>query len=418
MLFAYNLGITIYGWIIRITAFFGNRKAKLWVDGRKDWRQKLRLNLKPGERRIWFHCSSLGEFEQGRPLLEKYRTHDPDAKIVLTFFSPSGFEIRKNYSQADYILYLPLDTVSQARDFIQLIQPEKAFFIKYEFWFNLLRELNRHRIPVYLISAIFRRDHWFFRFYGKTFLDELRKVTWFFVQDDTSQSLLQQHRITQVTRTGDTRFDRVLEIAGHAKEIAWLKNWKSGKQLIVGGSTWEPDEEILISLNEVSDANLLVLIVPHETSQTHLEALRKKLISSGLTGKYEFLSETRDQIAKATRLVVVDRIGLLSSLYREADLAFIGGGFGAGIHNTLEAAVYGIPVVFGPRYMKFREAHELIASGGAISVSGKTEAIKCIKDLLSNPVELNRRGKASADYVSANGGATDVILRTIIDLKQ
>ncbi len=401
----YNLAIYLYGFFIHCASFF-NEKAALWVKGRKDWEAKLKSVLQGSNAVIWFHCASLGEFEQGRPLIEKIKIKYPQSKILLTFFSPSGYEIRKNYSGADVVFYLPLDTVYNARTFIDIVKPERVFFVKYEFWFNYLRELKNRNIPTYLISAIFRREQHFFSSIGKWSRQGLDTYKHIFVQDENSLSLLNEFGYNNVIVAGDTRFDRVNKLVAKAKKYDLIQVFKGEIPLVLAGSTWQADEDILASL---SLTNFKLIIAPHEISESNLGSLMQKF------SKYNPVrySEANDASLKNARVLIIDNIGMLSSLYGYASIAYIGGGFGKGIHNVLEAAAYGMPVLFGPNYQKFQEAVELIQLKAAYSVNSTEELKEKLNLFLNDSVLLKETSLVSKKYVEQKTGATDIILNVV-----
>jgi 3-deoxy-D-manno-octulosonic-acid transferase len=409
----YSAAIRFYGSLLRLAAASGNTKAKAWVIGRRDWKNRLDKALAGRKGWIWFHCASLGEFEQGRPVLEEYRRRHPEKHVLLTFFSPSGYEVRKDYKGADVVCYLPLDTTGNVSAFVGAVNPEKVFFIKYEYWFNLLRELNKRDIPVYLVSSIFRKGQWFFHPLAGSFLRQLRKVRHFFVQDPGSEKLLRSAGISQVTVSGDTRFDRVMTVSSTGAPIDWPTNWKKNRTLLVAGSTWPKDEALLLDLIKSSDEELLLLLVPHETDPRHLAGIDREIARLGMTDVTQRLSDIKTEPKAFTRIIVVDRIGLLSRLYKHATVAYIGGGFGVGIHNTLEAAVYGVPLLFGPNYLKFSEAIGLVACGGAVSVQNKKELSEGLGRWLKNIDARNLAGKAAGEFVESRTGATNRILDAI-----
>lgn len=407
----YNLSIYLYSIAIHIASIFNN-KAKLWVTGRKDIFKKLEkdfTNRLSTESLIWIHCASLGEFEQGRPLIEKIRKDKKEVKIMLTFFSPSGYEIRKNYSMADYVYYLPADTPFNAKKFISTIKPTAALFVKYEFWFNYLNELKTQHIPTYLVCGIFRTDQHFFKNYGTWFGKQLGAFTHFHLQDDSSEKLLNQIGYKNTTVAGDTRFDRVLEIAENAKEIKFIKQFSTDKKVIIAGSTWAEDIQHLSKLQLGQDGYKMI-VAPHEVEESSVQNTISVLNNTGLKiGRY---SKVCEETVSRIDILVIDNIGMLSSLYQYGTIAYIGGGFGKGIHNILEAATFGLPVIFGPNYQKFNEARELIKKGGAFSVSS-TEELKKTVHLLSNHDVLRMASFASKNYVVTEAGATEKILNAI-----
>jgi 3-deoxy-D-manno-octulosonic-acid transferase len=407
----YNIAIALYAFAVRLASLF-NKKAKKMLTGQKKTFALLKQEIDSEAKYIWFHAASLGEFEQGRPLIEKIRREKPEYRILLSFFSPSGYEVRKDYPGADIVCYLPFDYKKHARKFLDLAKPEMAIFIKYEFWMNYLNQLKRREIPTYIISAIFRKNQTFFRWYGRKYQNVLNDFNWFFVQDNNSAELLKRFNHHNVTVSGDTRFDRVQEIAEKRKNIPTVEKFlnKTGtdKQLVlIAGSTWEKDEDILIPyFNQNPDIKLI--IAPHEIAEKRIETLANRL-----NRPFARLSQTNDEAIEKAHCLIIDCIGLLSSVYRYGDVAYIGGGFGVSIHNILEAAVYGLPVLFGPNFHKFREAGELIACRGAFCVTTKDEFASHINDLLTYTQLLQENGKSAKDYVIHNLGATHKIYETI-----
>lgn len=402
----YNIGIRGYELAIRLAAPF-NEKASLWVKGRKGIREKIRGIQRNGERLVWFHAASLGEFEQGRPVMEALKQSEPGVRILLTFFSPSGYEIRKNYAGADHILYLPSDTPGNARFFVRQLKPDAVVFIKYEFWYNYLHELHSKRIPTYLISAIFRPEQPFFKNWGGLHRRMLGFFTRLYVQDAPSARLLESIGITNVQQTGDTRFDRVKQIADAAREIEKAEQFCNGQEAIVCGSTWPPDEDILMEYINHDESRQKWIIAPHETGESHVKAI---------------IGKCRKKIARYTDdkadyadcdVLIIDCIGLLSAIYRYGKIAYIGGGFGVGIHNTLEAAVYGIPVIFGPKYRKFNEAVSLIRGGGAFSISNGAELKEALDTLANSPAITKTAGGKALEYVESQLGATQIIMKEL-----
>jgi len=399
----YNFGIYFYKLAIFIASGF-NGKAFLLRKGQREAFAILKEKVTPNAQYVWFHAASLGEFEQGRPVIEQLKKEKPETKILLTFFSPSGYEIRKNYTGADIITYLPLDTPFAARKFVKLVKPSKAIFVKYEFWPNYLLALQAASIPVYNISAIFRPEQVFFKWYGKWYRDLLNTFNHIFVQDAASAALLVKNGIENITIAGDTRFDRVSDLAKQAQSIPLVEALvKDAPKVIVAGSTWPKDEELLVRyLKEHKDVKLI--LVPHEIHEAHISGIVKLLGADYL--RYTLANETNIQ---SVNCLVVDTIGLLSSIYRYANVAYIGGGFGVGIHNTLEAAVWNAPVVFGTNFQKFREARELISVGGAYSIDDYETLETQLNQLFIN----NEAGKAAGDYVKNNTGATELIVNLL-----
>lgn len=404
----------IYFLLIKLAALLGHRKAKLLVQGQAAALKSVQEQPLPQGKTIWFHAASVGEFEQARPIIERLRTEHPSTPILLTFYSPSGYEMRKNYDKVDRVLYLPFATRRQARTFLDAVQPRMAIFVKYEFWPAYLKELAQRNIPTYLISAIFRPTQLFFKRYGRGYLKLLKCFTRIYVQDEDSKTLLANHGIENVRIAGDTRFDRVTEIAGQAKPIRNVEFFLGATNVrtinrdplrtIVAGSTWPKDEELLARYIETHPDTRLIL-VPHEIHEEHMHS-----IFCQFDGHHVRYTEANTMNLSHTRTLVVDTMGLLSSIYRYADVAYVGGGFGVGIHNTIEAAVYGIPVLFGPNYHNFREAKGLIAAGAAFSVSDyKTFEAAMDKAFL----EKETMGRAAGDYVRSELGATEQIYKEL-----
>lgn len=401
----YDAFIRVYGIAIRLAARF-NPKARLWVQGRKQWRSRLEESLAGRQVDLWMHCASLGEFEQGRPMIEAVRQSFPGLTILVSFFSPSGYEVRKNYLLADVVCYLPLDTPGNAQAFLELTRPGLAVFVKYEFWMNYLTKLHKRDIPVLLISAIFRPQQIFFRPYGKAFLRLLTRYDQIFLQDDRSRTLLATHGITRTTLAGDTRFDRVRKIAGEARDIPGITDFLGGAESLVAGSTWPGDEEaIQLAIGSIPKW----IIAPHEVNESRIRQLEKRF--KGETVRYTALAASGAS-CHHRRILLIDNVGMLSSLYRYGVAALVGGGFDHGIHNVLEAAVYGIPVLFGPRHAKFREAIDLIERGAAFSLDGP-EALPAKLQALADPAFRARCGQASARYVTEQSGAIGRIMAYI-----
>ena len=403
----YSLLIHFYAFIIALISPF-HRKARLMRFGQWKTNSILREKIDRNAKYIWFHASSLGEFEQGRPMIEKIKAQYPGYKILLTFFSPSGYEVRKNYNGADVICYLPFDTPYRVKKFLNLANPAVAVFIKYEFWGNYLKELKKRGVPVYIISAIFRPDQLFFQWFGAPYRKMLYCFTHLFVQDNRSKELLEQYGIRNVTVYGDTRFDRVLDVRNQARELPEVERFVGKRSLtLIAGSSWPQDEEILIPyFNEHPEMKLI--IAPHEIHREHLLSIEAMLKRSSVR-----LSEAHEDDLADKDCLIIDSFGLLSSIYRYGQIAYIGGGFGAGIHNTLEAAVYGMPVLFGPRYHKFKEAKDLIAVGGGFSITDDSSFRTKMDELLTDPTALETSGQAAGDFVKNSVGATDQILRQI-----
>lgn len=402
----YNLVIYLYVSAVRLAALF-NKKVSAMVKGEKDAFSVLQRRMDPKAKYIWFHAASLGEFEQGRPLIEEIRKRYPEYKILQTFFSPSGYEVRKDYKGADVVCYLPLDTPAHARRFVELAHPCMAFFVKYEFWKNYLTELERRRIPVYSVSSIFRPGQLFFRWYGGTYRRILKCFTHLFVQNQESVELLKRIGITNTTIVGDTRFDRVLEICRQARELPMVELFKGENLTMVAGSSWAPDEDIFIPyFNEHPDMKLI--IAPHVISETHIEEIIHKLRRPVV--RYSQITEDK---ARQADCMIIDCFGLLSSIYRYGEIAYIGGGFGVGIHNTLEAAVYGIPVIFGPNNQKFMEAQGLKQAQGGFEIHSAADFNPLMDKFRTDYGFLDKSGKKAGNYVRNNAGALEKIMNEV-----
>ena len=403
MILLYNIGLRLYFVAVYITAFF-NKKASQWIKGRKD------QQLAPIDNSIWFHFASLGEFEQGRPILEALKAIHPGKKIVISFFSPSGYEIRKNTPLADFVYYLPLDTATNASQFINAIQPEIAVFTKYEYWYHFFNELQKRDVPLYIISGIFRPKQIFFTWYGGLHRKILGFVTRFFLQDELSKQLLQNIGFTNITVSGDTRFDRVWANAQNHKEIPVITRFANGKKVFIAGSTW-PQDEALLAVLPALYPDWKFIFAPHEIGEEKVNNL-VGLLPKGTAIKYSELIQKEGLFAHHLRFssVVIDNIGMLSSLYAYGDLAYIGGGFGVGIHNTLEAAAFGLPIIFGPNYQKFNEARELVALKAGFCIND-VEQLKGIVDILvTDEAFYTITSKKVMNYVREHTGATDSIM--------
>jgi len=404
----YNTGIFIYTLLVHIMAPF-NSKASLWVRGRQGWKARLTEKINPEDRKIWIHCSSLGEFEQGRPVIEAIKIEHPEFKIVLTFFSPSGFEIRRKYSEADCVEYLPADFPGNAKKFIELVSPEFVIFVKYEFWNNYITEIYRNRIPIYLISGIFRPGQHFFRWYGSFFRNMLRRFEKIFVQDQQSLDLLNSIGLKNVILAGDTRFDRVAGIAGSAGDISQIEQFRGDEKLFLAGSSWKKDEEIIAQyINRYPD-RMKWVFAPHEIDKLNVDRL-EKLLDVSVVRFSVYNPEAAD-----ARVLIIDNIGMLSSAYKYACIAAIGGGFGKGIHNILEPACWKIPVVFGPDYKKFREAVDLINLKGAFSFDSFETFSEIVGKLISDELFYLKAADTAGLYINENTGATARILKEIFD---
>lgn len=429
MLLIYNLFIRLYVLGIHVGSLW-NPKAKEWIDGRKNLFDELKERLGNSDKTIWVHCASAGEFEQGKPLVEEIKRTYPSHKIVVSFFSPSGYNVAKKYSHADAITYLPADTKKNAKKFIELIKPQLVVFVKYEYWYHHLSAVAFRHIPLIMVSAIFRKDQLFFKWYGKFYKQMLFLFRRIFVQDKDSLELLKANGIEQCSLNGDTRFDRVKKIVDHFSDVPLLKEFIGENKAIVAGSTWEGDEEILSSY--VKSNEVKIVIAPHEIKREHILQLQhlfpdcvlysevKNLFASNEVQTNSIWNSINEQQGKDlqkklanAKTLIIDSIGLLSKLYYYATVAYVGGGFKSGIHNTLEAVVYGKPVLFGPKYVKFKEARDLIAEGAAFSISNAEELKTKMDHLLNDPSELSKAGRAAKNYVEKNTGATAKIIQYI-----
>ena len=416
----YNIVIYFVLWGIAIASLFNEKVRKMWR-GEREAFKILKQKVDPNAKYIWFHAASLGEFEQGRPLMERIRKDYPQYKILLTFYSPSGYEVRKNYEGADIICYMPVDTRLNAIRFLRLVRPVMAFFIKYEFWSNFLHILKHRNIPTYSVSSIFREDQVFFKWYGRSYAGVLKCFTRFFVQNEESKRLLEGIGITAVDVVGDTRFDRVLQIKEAAKQLPICEAFRTGVassqsadvphhdfKVFVAGSSWPPDENIFIPFfNEHKDWRLL--IAPHVIAEEHL-----KLILSLIKGKkvVRYTQTTPEEAAEAD-VLIIDCFGLLSSMYNYGDVAYIGGGFGVGIHNTLEAAVWNMPVIFGPNNKKFQEAQGLLKSDGGFEINTNEDFSGLMSSLMNDEAFLKQTGDKAGAFVAHLAGATDKVLASV-----
>ncbi|MCR5860802.1 3-deoxy-D-manno-octulosonic acid transferase [Flavobacterium sp. J372] len=409
MLFIYNLLTIMAGPILKIAALF-SPKMKLFVDGRKTVLQTLAQKLEPGDKTIWFHAASLGEYEQGLPVMEEMRRLYPNHKIVLTFFSPSGYEIRKNTAAADVVVYLPLDTKANAARFVKAVNPEMAFFIKYEFWPNYLHELRKSGTNVYLISGIFRESQAFFKWYGGFYREALKTFRHFFVQYESSKKLLQKIGFQNITVSGDTRYDRVSKILERDNSLPFIEDFINGKTTFVFGSSWPKDEMLFIDfVNETKDVKFI--IAPHDISKGHVSE-----IVATVKNKYVLFSEMEGKNLAEYDVFIVDTIGILGKIYSYADVAYVGGGFGtSGLHNILEPAAFGVPIVIGPNHKKFPEAAALIHFGGCIEAKDGENLRYILGELLHNEDYRREAGHKAGTFVSMNRGAVNRIIKHIAD---
>ncbi|MDE7085583.1 MAG: 3-deoxy-D-manno-octulosonic acid transferase, partial [Prevotella sp.] len=391
----YNLGIYLYLLAVAIASLFSEKVRKMWR-GEREAIRILREKVDPTAQYVWFHAASLGEFEQGRPLMEQLRREHPEYKILLTFFSPSGYEVRKNYEGADIITYLPLDTITNARRFLRTIRPVMAFFIKYEFWYNYLHILCHRGVPVYSVSSIFRPGQIFFKWYGRQYSRVLKCFTRFYVQNEVSKQLLGTIGVTDVQIVGDTRFDRVLQIKAAAKQLPIVEAFIGGKKTFVAGSSWQPDEEIFIPFfNEHRDWKLV--LAPHVISEDHLQQIEKLLAGRKVV---RYTQATEDNVRDA-EVLIIDCFGLLSSIYHYADVTYVGGGFGVGIHNTLEAAVWDVPVFFGPNNQRFQEAQGLKQCGGGLEIASADDFRRLMQGFVDQPTLAKELGEKAGAYVKS-----------------
>ena len=408
-MFLYNICIAIYA---RLIAFVGlwNLKAKQWATGRKDIFERMAAAISESDKIVWIHVASLGEFEQGRPVIEQIKREHPEYKILLTFFSPSGYEIRKNYNGADYIFYLPSDTPRNATRFLDIAHPEVAIFVKYEFWLNYLYELKRRGTRTFLISSIFRPSSIFFKSYGFYWRKALDTFEQMFVQNKESQELLHSIGFDNVIIAGDTRFDRVADIAKAAKKIDLVERFKGEQQLFVAGSTWGPDEDILQQLIN-DNPQIKFVVAPHEMNESRIG----KIIASTTKGAVRYTQCNEATDISSYQVLILDTVGILSSVYGYATWAYIGGGFGVGIHNTLEAATFGLPIAFGPNYHKFKEARDMVTLGAATKVESAADLKAWFAPLRDNEQALQKASSAAKDYTQKNQGATRLIMKVAFE---
>lgn len=399
----YNIFIALYRTIIAIFAL-GNKKARAWIEGRKNLFAELDQKLAPSDRIIWMHCASAGELEQGKPVLEQLKTQYPQYKLLVTFFSPSGYEVGKKYKAADLIAYLPLDTKANAVRFLDLVRPELAIFVKYEYWYHHLKTAAERHIPLLLVSAIFRKNQPFFKSYGDFYRSILGFYNRIFVQDSESQQLLESINISNCIVSGDTRFDRVAAIAANFSELALIKRFVQDDRILVAGSTWPDDEQLLADFYHSYTGKLKLIIAPHEINKAHIDHLFSLFPNAIAYSQLE-------QSFKEASVLIIDNVGMLSRLYRYATLTYIGGGFNkSGIHNTLEAAVWGKPVLFGPNYQKFKEARDLVDRKAGFSITNAEELKRIATELLRDEVLLQQSSTIARSYVEENRGATQKIM--------
>lgn len=406
-MFLYNFCVAVYARLIALASLW-NDKAKKWTVGRKGIFDRMARTISPSDRIVWIHVASLGEFEQGRPVMEQIKANYPHYKILLTFFSPSGYEVRKNYKGADYIFYMPIDTPRNVRRFLDLAHPEIAIFVKYEFWINYLTQLKRRGTRTFVISAIFRRNSIFFRPYGGYWRMALESFDTIFVQNNDSKKLLAELGFDNVVVAGDTRFDRVAEIAAAAKKIDLIERFKGGTRLLIAGSTWGPDEDLLIRLIN-DNPSVKFIVAPHEMDESRIN----RLLAETLGGAVRYTQCTAETSFDGKQLLVLDTVGILSSAYGYAEWGYIGGGFGVGIHNTLEAATFGLPIAFGPNYEKFKEARDLVTLGAATPIHSYEELKTWFTPLRDDEHLLQQCSRIAKDYTTAHQGATNIVLHTV-----
>ncbi|AWA28892.1 3-deoxy-D-manno-octulosonic acid transferase [Flavobacterium magnum] len=411
MILLYNLIVLMASQLVKAAALF-SPKMRLFVNGRRNVVGEIRNKIGPSDRTIWFHTASLGEFEQGLPVMEAIKDKYPDHGIVVTFFSPSGYEVRKNNAIADVTVYLPLDTPGKVTSFLDAVHPEMAFFVKYEFWPNYLRQLKQRRIPTYLISGIFRENQVFFKWYGGFYRKALQTFERFFVQNDRSKNLLRDIGFENVKISGDTRFDRVSKILERNNTLDFIETFLDGKMAFVAGSSWPKDESQYRDFVDSTAFDLKYIIAPHTTKPEQMQELKHSFRKKAV-----LFSEKEGKNLADFDIFIIDTIGLLTKIYSYADIAYVGGGFGtAGLHNILEPATFGIPIVIGPNYSKFSEAVALVGLGGCLSVKNKTELVQTLSMLVQNDDERIEKGHICSTFVQMNKNATEVIMKNISDV--
>jgi 3-deoxy-D-manno-octulosonic-acid transferase len=416
MLFLYNLIILLASQVIKLLALF-SPKMKLFVNGRKEVLTILQSKINPNDKTIWFHAASLGEYEQGLPVIKKIKVQYPNHKIVVTFFSPSGYEVRKNNTVADATVYLPLDTKSNAKKFIKTINPELVFFIKYEYWPNYLNELKKLQIKTYLISGIFREKQAFFKWYGRFYRNALKTFDYFFVQNESSKNLIQSIGFTNVKVSGDTRFDRVVSILERDNSLDFIDQFKNNKTTIVIGSSWPKDENLLVDYINKSSDEIKFIIAPHNIKAEQIANLKSQITKSTVlfSEKEEILKQVQNDKLEDFQVFIIDTIGILTKIYSYADIAYVGGGFGnPGVHNILEPATFGVPIVIGPNYSHFAEATALVHQEGCISITNQNELNEAFDNLIFNEDIRHEKGHICSTFVQMNKGATEVILKHIL----
>ncbi len=402
----YTFFIQMYGFAVSIAAYF-NPKANLWISGRKNWKNKMKQAISPDDKVIWVHCSSLGEFEQGRPVMEKIKKEFPYHKLAVSFFSPSGYEVRKDYQGADYIFYLPLDTPKNAKQLIKILHPEVLILVKYEYWYNLLKRLQKKDIPVIVISAVIKEDNLFFRPFGSWFRKIIAGIEHFFVQDNDSKNLLESIGIEKVTVSGDTRFDRVKEIREANARVEFIEKFKGNSKLIVAGSTWPDDEEILVKfIHEKLPDDWKLIFAPHNIKEKEIISLSEKINKKTAV----YTKSDQNQIENS-QILILDTIGMLTKIYAYSDLSYVGGGFTkTGVHNTLEPAVFGVPIIFGPNYENYFEAIDLLENQGAVRFIDQYDFDQKMTNLIENEDERKLRGNAAENYIQGKPNSTELII--------
>lgn len=404
MNFLYSIAIRLYSGLVAIASLFGNEKARLWWKGRKNQWEKL-ISLNKDDEWIWIHVSSLGEFEQGLPVIERLKNDFPEYKLLLTFFSPSGYEPRKNFQLADKVAYMPSDTRHNAKKLIKNFNIKAAFFVKYDFWFNYMKVLKDNDIPLYYISALLHPNHYFFKFYSSWFRKQLFNVSHFFVQNDETAKLLKSIGIENATVTGDTRFDRVYEIAKQSKSFPEIENFIAGRHCIIAGSSWPSDEKFIIPFSKKMPENYCLIIAPHDVSVSHIKQITTQL------DNYVLYSQQPTVNSQQPTVLIINTIGILKQIYKYARFAYVGGGFMSSIHNTQEALVFGCPVVIGPKYHKFVEAVDLVRDGGMFSVNNQQEFDEIFEKLMNDDEFYNKASGICQDYIQLSIGATDKIMK-------
>ena len=406
MNFLYSIAIRLYSGFVALASLLGNEKAKLWWNGRKNqWKNLISVNK--NDEWIWIHVSSLGEFEQGLPVIESLKSDFPKYKLLLTFFSPSGYEPRKNFQLADKVAYMPSDTLHNAKRLIKNFNIKAAFFVKYDFWFNYMKVLKKNNIPLYYISALLHPDHYFFKFYSSWFRKQLRNVSHFFVQNEETAKLLKYIGLENATVTGDTRFDRVYEIAKQSKSFPEIEEFIAGRQCIIAGSSWPADEKFIIPFSKKMPDNYCLIIAPHDISDSHIKQITSQL------DNYVLYSQQSTANGKQPTVLVINTIGILKQIYKYARFAYVGGGFMSSIHNTQEALVFGCPVVVGPKYHKFVEAVDLVRDGGMFSVNNQQEFDEIFEKLMNDDSFYNKASGICQDYIQLSIGATNKIMKVL-----